>query len=1025
MRSKLIPDTVIWFDPADDGSFRRSLRIIGCIGEGGTGIIYTAKDDDGIIWAVKESFPNTGGSVYRKPDGSISAVDRDLDNEINRILENESEVAISLQNDLTNDVMAMPFYSGILKGTAIQCPGKKKPVICSQLFTRMQYIKGITADKAVFNDTLGRLRAIKGILKAIAKIHQAGFILGDIKPGNIMIADDGRCFILDYGSAVKTDSNGRANIDPLAYPRSSGYIGPELFSQTAYLTRAYDVYSLGALLMDLLLPERTGMIREIQYHKRMEYPYYLTAEELETYGAFSKLSIQQELSLSPALSDQLSGILKKCLADDRDMRYQDAEELLTDYSAFLNNYQYRTVRPQKYDYHLLWQASYDHLAERLNDMISGRRISLKADGVFRKDTPEWWKLLPVNGHDSENNCYKDIGSYYEALNSQNVYLYAVKGSGKTLKSCQIMLRKLWDMPVLYADLTALDCDDADELISNVIREQLGYLPEHFIEGMKAGDDRFLIVLDNVNNLSFDNRRKVLRIIADLPSVFSRAEILLVGLNEMIGDDELDGSFRKIRLEGLDQQDDSLLKIPFFYMRYQEMKCKDPEFEFNTCSEVEFLNEYMRFLGVNSENDKILMELAMINSFIVDYTYAYHQRLKKEVSWQDIDYFTGRLGLLVRKEDSNWALQKETDAAYTLLVDMEFAHDKYRDYFVARAISMLITDAIRYGTAKPVSEVLRAADDDIMKMLMEMSDQSTLDRLYDLLSNMDSSDMSYNGLIESFAGYYWNCKDHVVNKWAELGARHDDDLSMAIMTADFITKMTSSDQSSLEKAVSLCRKVIGHYGSWYRGWALQCLGMLVMHDELEKRHYGCYLDKDLEECLIVSDAEKSPDPQRYYRIGSSFGTVEGLTAYDGLRMFYEDDVPDEFKDIACYPSEKPVQPVMADNSDSIRVRKKYWNIIDEEDMRNDVIIKSDDGEAELKWLDLVAYQGKLYEVAVTMDSGSDGIEEIIILENVGLDKEGEPDPLVFMETVDDIAVRKAVFNIFMNEKGGNEYYETVE
>jgi serine/threonine protein kinase len=262
MRIKLETGTVIWFDPAENGSFRHSLRILNCIGEGGTGMIYTATDDDGITWVVKETFPNIGNSVLspirvcRKTDGNITMStendDRDLISEANRIMENESKVALCLQNDLTNRIMNMPFYTGALKGAAIQCPGRAVPTACDQLFSRMQYVKGVTADKASFANDLERLKTVRDILEAVAKIHQAGFILGDIKPQNIMITDSGRCFILDYGSAVKTNDRGETEIDPLTYPCSSGYIAPELFDPTgenACLTKAYDVYSLGALLI--------------------------------------------------------------------------------------------------------------------------------------------------------------------------------------------------------------------------------------------------------------------------------------------------------------------------------------------------------------------------------------------------------------------------------------------------------------------------------------------------------------------------------------------------------------------------------------------------------------------------------------------------------------------------------------------------------------------------------------------------------------------------------------------------------
>ena len=148
MRNRLMNNTVIWFDPAENGTFQHNMRIMNCIGEGGTGLIYTAVDDGGITWVVKESFPNTENSifnsvhVYRKEDGNIAVYGDqegyDLNTEVNRILENENEVALALQNDLTNGIMSMPFYNGMLKGAAIQLPDDDMITACNQVFTRMQ-----------------------------------------------------------------------------------------------------------------------------------------------------------------------------------------------------------------------------------------------------------------------------------------------------------------------------------------------------------------------------------------------------------------------------------------------------------------------------------------------------------------------------------------------------------------------------------------------------------------------------------------------------------------------------------------------------------------------------------------------------------------------------------------------------------------------------------------------------------------------------------------------------------------------
>ena len=824
MRNKLKANSVIWFDPAENGTFKHYLKITDCIGEGGTGIVYTGIDDNGIVWVVKESFPNTENSVlntvhvYRRKDGNISVyADNDyydLNTEINRILENENDVALILQNDLTNKIMNMPFYNGILKGAAIQCPGQSVPVICNQMFSRMQYIKGVTADKADFSDTLDRLRIIEDILKAIAKIHQADFILGDIKPQNFMIADggNGRCFVLDYGSAVKTDANRVANIDPLTYPRSSGYIGPELYDMAdghAYLTKAYDVYSLGALLMDLLMPQRTKTIREIQYRQRMEFHYRFLSEDLQNYGAFSKLSIQQELPLSPALADQLAKILQKCLADEREERYQDAGELLEDYRQFMNNYQYRTVKPDKYDYHLLWQASYDFLVKRLNNTLEGRTRNIN-DNLSVRKKPEWWELESVAGQDLDGNIYPDATDIVEKLKKEHVYMYASGGMGKTMKACQIMLRCLWEMPVLYVDCglwsDRMDSDydiSLDEIFSHCYLDY-SCLPDGLTEYLKT--ERLLIVMDNVNNISPLLRSGLFKSIGSLQSEFREAEILLIGRNENLGDNDLEASFRKIRLGSIEGQENRLLKIPFFYMLYQKMKHDNPEFVLDTVSEVRFLETYMESLGTDYyKHEREIMDIALTMAEGLFYRrYIYKTKLEAILRKYDseaelkkiVQIFTDKLGLLVplsgpysNMQYSQLSLNDEDTMEYGLGLNSdrgayEFAHDIYQDYFTARRIAELIKVMVARGTLEPfpVFSAYRW-NHDVVSMMMNFLSEEELDELYNLLSKADNNDSDYDGIIRSLAGYYWYYENHTVNRWAELGVKHDDDYSRRITEKD--------------------------------------------------------------------------------------------------------------------------------------------------------------------------------------------------------------------------------------------------
>eukprot|EP00930_Biecheleria_cincta_P079061 TRINITY_DN6672_c0_g1_i1.p1 TRINITY_DN6672_c0_g1~~TRINITY_DN6672_c0_g1_i1.p1 ORF type:complete len:569 (-),score=92.05 TRINITY_DN6672_c0_g1_i1:312-2018(-) len=88
---------------------------------------------------------------------------------------------------------------------------------------------------------------IGGILSGLAHIHQVGIIHRDIKPDNILLAEDGRPVVSDFGIAVQAnDEASKAKI--LGSP---GYCGPEMLRGNRYGTN-FDVFGVGCILYQLL-----------------------------------------------------------------------------------------------------------------------------------------------------------------------------------------------------------------------------------------------------------------------------------------------------------------------------------------------------------------------------------------------------------------------------------------------------------------------------------------------------------------------------------------------------------------------------------------------------------------------------------------------------------------------------------------------------------------------------------------------------------------------------------------------------
>ena len=116
----------------------------------------------------------------------------------------------------------------------------------------MELIKGLTLDELVRQQ--GQYSASEAMLigvdlcKALAAIHAAGIIHGDIKAHNVMREEGGRTVLMDFGAGKDVKNDQRAGGDFAGTPL---YTAPEVF-QGRSRTAASDIYSLGVLLYYLV-----------------------------------------------------------------------------------------------------------------------------------------------------------------------------------------------------------------------------------------------------------------------------------------------------------------------------------------------------------------------------------------------------------------------------------------------------------------------------------------------------------------------------------------------------------------------------------------------------------------------------------------------------------------------------------------------------------------------------------------------------------------------------------------------------
>ena len=115
----------------------------------------------------------------------------------------------------------------------------------------MEYIKGHTLrdvinQKGALAPRLA-LALIDPVVEGLGAAHAAGFIHRDVKPENVLIAEDGRIKIGDFGlaRAVTTTTSTGALLGTIAY------LSPELVLGKPADARS-DIYSVGIMLFEML-----------------------------------------------------------------------------------------------------------------------------------------------------------------------------------------------------------------------------------------------------------------------------------------------------------------------------------------------------------------------------------------------------------------------------------------------------------------------------------------------------------------------------------------------------------------------------------------------------------------------------------------------------------------------------------------------------------------------------------------------------------------------------------------------------
>ncbi|MCC6416803.1 MAG: serine/threonine protein kinase [Gemmataceae bacterium] len=192
-----------------------------------------------------------------------------------------------------------------------------------QPYFAMQYIGGPSLAARLAEGPLQpdqAARCVEAVARAVGHLHTKGFVHRDLKPSNILLDEDGRPYVTDFGlvKMLQVDSHKTATGAILGTP---SYMAPE---QAAGKVREVgprsDVYSRGAILYEAL----TG-----QPPFREETPLDTLVQVLE--GEPVRPSRRR-----PGIPRDLETVCLKCLEKAPEDRYLSAEALADDLRRFLD-----------------------------------------------------------------------------------------------------------------------------------------------------------------------------------------------------------------------------------------------------------------------------------------------------------------------------------------------------------------------------------------------------------------------------------------------------------------------------------------------------------------------------------------------------------------------------------------------------------------------------------------------------------------------------------------------------------------
>ena len=264
--------------------------IAGLIGRGGMGTVYRAEREDDFRMQVALK-------VLKRGTDTEKALSR---------FRSERQILAGLQH---------PNIARLLDGGATEA---------GLPYFVMEYVEGAPLlEYAAPLSIRERLELFRSLCAAVQYAHEKRIVHRDIKPSNVLVNREGVPKLLDFGIAKLLDAAAEGSTTSITAtgvrPMTPDYASPEQL-RGEQVTAASDIYSLGALLYELVTGQRVQRVTKY------------TAAEIEE---ICKSDPKRPSAVCPEVDPDLDKIILMALRREPERRYASVEQFAGDIERFL------------------------------------------------------------------------------------------------------------------------------------------------------------------------------------------------------------------------------------------------------------------------------------------------------------------------------------------------------------------------------------------------------------------------------------------------------------------------------------------------------------------------------------------------------------------------------------------------------------------------------------------------------------------------------------------------------------------